>query len=340
MSSSLEGVDSEMYGGLRAELAVLREEKHILSKENLVLREEIRVLREENRALREENRIRGEESSVLKERLDSLESSAVRKSWYKPSVKPAEEKKKSGRKEGHVGAGRRKPDHIDEVVKVELTCCPECKMPLGDSYSFRSRYVYEVPPPALVKVVEYQMHRYWCTKCRCNIEAQPDELAYFRLGSSVWEWVYVMHHQLNVGFDKIAWWMRETWNLPVTSGALTQGLDSLAGQLTPSYENLLEDVRNSPYCHVDETGCRVDGVNWWTWIYRTQNQVFYHTEHCRGSKVPKKILGEHYCGGLVSDDFSAYSPLEYLKQADWVHLIRKARDLTEMKKTHREHKRL
>ena len=59
-----------------------------------------------------------------------------------------------------------------------------------------------------------------------------------------------------------------------------------------------------------------------------------------GQQGAQKILGEHYCGGLVSDDFSAYSPLEYLKQADWVHLIRKARDLTEMKKTHREHKRL
>lgn len=298
-----------------------------------LLRAELSVVREENRVLREEIR-------VLKGRIDSVESSAVRKSWYKPSVKPLEEKKKPGRKEGHVGAGRRKPEHVDEVVKVGLECCPGCKNPLGDSYSVRSRYVYEVPPPSLVKVIEYQMHRYWCANCRRNVEAHPDEFPFFRLGRSVWEWAYVMHHQLNVGYDKIAWWMRETWRLPVTSGALTQGLDSLAEQLNPSYEGMIEDLRDSPYCHADETGCRVDGVNWWTWVFRTEDQILYHTEHSRGSKVPEKILGKDYCGGIVSDDYSAYSPLKYLKQADWVHLIRKARDLTEKKNTHPEHKRL
>lgn len=52
--------------------------------------------------LREENRVLREENCVLKERLDLLESSAVRAGWYKPSVKPVEEEKKPGRREGHV----------------------------------------------------------------------------------------------------------------------------------------------------------------------------------------------------------------------------------------------
>ena len=295
--------------------------------------EKLRVLEAEVIHLREENRL-------LKERLDSLESSAVQKGWYKPSIKSIEERKKPGRREGHVGAGRHKPDHVDGVIPKTLQTCPDCGIKLGDSYDFRSRYIWDVPPPSLVKVTEYQIHRYWCPCCRRSVEAQSDLLPYFRLGIGVWGWAYVMHHQLNVSHDKIVWWMREVWHLPVTKGALTQGLDSLAKHLKPIYDGMVDDLRKSPYCHVDETGCRVNGVNWWTWGYRTEDLILYQTEHSRGSQVPEETLGENYPGGIVSDDYRGYSPLKCLKQADWVHLIRKARDLTETKKAHQEHRRL
>lgn len=290
------------------------------------LRVELAVLREENR--------------LLKERLVALESSAVRAGWYKPSIKPIEERKKPGRRGGHVGVGRHKPDYVDETVTVKLECCPDCGGSLEEPYSVRSRYVWDVPPPSTVKITEYQINRYWCPCCRGSVEAQPDLLPYFRLGMGVWGWAYVMHHQLNVSHDKIVWWMREVWHLPVTKGALTQGLDSLAERLKPAYDGMVDDLRKSPYSHTDETGCRVNGVNWWTWVFRTEDQILYHTEHSRGSQVPNKILGEDYEGVVVSDDYSAYSPLKCLKQADWVHLIRKARDLTETKKAHPEQKRL
>ena len=290
-------------------------------------------LSEENRVLREENR-------VLKERLDLLESSVVRAGWYKPSVKPVEEKKKPGRKEGHVGAGRRKPDYVDESVVVKLERCPGCGGTLEEPYSVRSRYVWDVPPPTTIKVTEYMIHRYWCPCCSRSVEAQPDTLPYFRLGMGVWGWAYVLHHQLNVSFDKIAWWMREVWNLPVTKGALTQGLDSLAEHLKPVYDGMIQDLRDNPYVNTDETGCRVNGVNQWTWVFHTPNQTVYWTDPSRGSQVPERILGEHYSGTVVSDDYVAYSPLKYTKQACWVHLIRKIRDYAEMKKAHPEQKRL
>jgi transposase len=136
------------------------------------------------------------------------------------------------------------------------------------------------------------------------------------------------------------WWMREVWNLPVTKAGLTQGLDSLAEHLKPIYNGMIMEVRESPYNQVDETGCRIDGVNWWTWVFHTPKQTVYWTDHSRGSQVPETILGEHYSGAIVSDDYVAYSPLKYTKQACWAHLIRKIRDYAEMKKAHPEQKRL
>lgn len=290
------------------------------------LRARLRVLRKENR--------------ILKECLASIEAYSVSLRWFKPSVKHPKKRKKPGRHEGHIGAGRHKPDHVDETVAVTLDCCPQCGSNLGKSYSNCSRYVWDVPPPTAVKVTEYRIHRYWCRHCRRSKEAQPCQLPYFRLDLGAWEWAYVMHHQLNVSFDKITWWMREVWQLPVTKSALTQGLDSLGKQLTPAYDGMMLNLKTSRYSHTDETSCRVNGANWWTWIFRTQNQIIYHTEGSRGGEVPKKILGEEYNGVIVTDDFSAYHRLKCQKQACWVHLIRKARDLCEMKKPHPEHRQL
>ena len=271
--------------------------------------------------------------------MSSLESSSVGRAWFKPSLKPDSIKKTPGRRRGYEGSGRRRPEHVDEVVNLELDECPHCKSPINDSFNIRSRFVWDVPPPSMVHVTEYKIHRYWCCNCGRNVEAKADMLPRFRFGLGVWSWAYVMHHQLNVSFDKIVWWMQEVWKMPATKSALTQGLDSIADRLKPIYDGMISDVRESPYSHVDETGCRVNGYNWWTWVFRTQDKIVYHTAPSRGSQVPKSILSEDYDGVLVCDNYSAYNPLECRKQTCWVHLIRKAREYAEDFPSH-EHKML
>ena len=292
------------------------------------LRERVRVLEEDNR--------------LLRERLEKLEESSECGGWYKPRIKGAGKCRKPGRKRGHKGSGRSRPDHVDAVLQVTTRECPHCQTLLGDSFDVRSRFVTDVPPPSRAYVVEYQIHRYWCPTCKKNIEDTPSEaLPYYRLGNGVWSWAWIFHHQLNVPYGKIRWWMRETWGLHVTESALTQGLDSIAGHLKPVYDGMVLDARQSPYNHVDETGCRVEGSNWWTWVLTNPHQTIYHTDPSRGSQVPLKILGKDYPGAIISDDYSSYNPLPYTKQACWVHLLRKAREpLEKKKKATTEQKRL
>ena len=289
--------------------------------------------------LRERVRVLEAELVGLRQRLLEVESSPRPVGWYRPSVKPVEERKKPGRKEGQCGRGRSRPDRVDQVVDLPLKKCPHCSSRLRKPFGVRSRFVWDVPPPSCVHVTEYRVHRYWCKGCKKNVEADSDLLPGFRLGVGVWSWVYVLHHQLNVSFDKIVWWMREVWQLPVTKSGLTQGLDGLAARLKPVYDGMVLDIRESPYSHVDETGCRVMGVNWWTWVFRTPENIVYHTAPQRSSEVPKDVLGEDYGGVVVSDNHSAYSPLPYHKQKCWVHIIRKARDYAK-EFPDKEHKKL
>ena len=312
-----------------AECGKLRDECGELREENRILRAELEKLRGENEKLRVDHH-------NLKERIESIVAAS---GWYKPAVKKDGKKKRSGRKKGHKGAGRRRPDHVDKVVPVTLKACPKCGGDLGEPSSSRSRFVYDLPPPPPAIVIEYLINRYWCRTCKKLVEDRP-ELPYARIGTGVWAWVYVFHHTLNVSFDKIAWMLHEVWNITLTKSTLINGLNARAKKLEAEYEQTMEEIRNSPYCHIDETGNRVNGEKWWTWIFRSAKKTYYHTIKSRGKQVPQTKLGDEYTGTIISDDLPIYPPLHYNKQADWVHLIRKARDLTEKKDTHPEHKQL
>ena len=47
-----------------------------------------------------------------------------------------------------------------------------------------------------------------------------------------------------------------------------------------------------PYVHVDETGWRMDGRNFWLWAFTDPTFTLYHVDESRGGKVPLKLLGE------------------------------------------------
>jgi len=128
---SLEGGSGcEECGKLRDECGGLREE-------NRSLRAELEKLRRENEKLREEQ-------AKLNDRIESVVAAT---GWYKPPVKKDGKKKRSGRKTGHKGTGRPRPDHVDKIVPVTLKVCPDCDTPLGEPSTSRSRFVYDLPPP-------------------------------------------------------------------------------------------------------------------------------------------------------------------------------------------------
>ena len=54
--------------------------------------------------------------------------------------------------------------------------------------------------------------------------------------------------------------------------------------------------------------------------------ALYVVSRSRGSKVPQALLGPDFDGVVISDFFSAYSPLEVEKAKCWAHLLRDSHD--------------
>jgi len=88
-------------------------------------------------------------------------------------------------------------------------------------------------------------------------------------------------------------------------------------------------MRASPHVHVDETGWRIDGRNFWLWAFTDPTFTLYHIDESRGGKVPLKLLGEAFDGTIIADFYSAYDRLGGNKQRCLTHLLREVKELSE-----------
>lgn len=103
--------------------------------------------------------------------------------------------------------------------------------------------------------------------------------------------------------------------------------DRMAEELAPKREEILEEVRNHPYCNADETGLRHDGVNGWVWTFCTPKWAVYETDQSRSGDVVERVLGEDWDNTLVVDGWQGYDG--HRKQRCWVHLLRELEELAE-----------
>jgi DNA repair exonuclease SbcCD ATPase subunit len=117
---------------------------------------EDRLEKAEARAEKAEARAEKAEARVaeLEKRLEKYEKkpspdpntpSGMIPPYKKPNRKKGR-KKKAGRKKGHAGARRKKPDRVDNHAYHPLTCCPDCGSSDVTVHETVTRYTEEIPP--------------------------------------------------------------------------------------------------------------------------------------------------------------------------------------------------
>ncbi len=78
--------------------------------------------------------------------------------------------------------------------------------------------------------------------------------------------------------------------LRVSPGGLVKQLKRIARWLDGKYQDLIRQMRASPYVHADETGWRMDGRNFWLWAFTDPTFSIYQVYDSRCGKVPLKLL--------------------------------------------------
>jgi len=256
--------------------------------------------------------------------IDPARPSAMTPAYEKPSSKH-KRRKTPGRKKGHLGVRRKKPDHIDDVKEHKLEQCPDCGASLRgkEACETRSRYIEELPQTRAV-VVEHRIYRYYCRGCDKIVEAPVTAaLPNSTIGLRTLAFAAWLHYGLGIATTKITRLLNVAAQFQVTASGLLQAWQRLAEILKSVYAEIGAAAQASAVINADETGWRVNGETFWLHCLCNQALAYFGIERSRGSPAIIKLLGEFFRGVLISDFWGGYNFIHaFAKQKCLVHLLR------------------
>lgn len=256
--------------------------------------------------------------------VDPARPSAMTPTYEKPSSKH-KRRKTPGRKQGHVGVRRKKPDHVDEVKEHKLEQCPDCHASLRGKAACetRSRYIEDLPQTRSV-VVEHRIYRYYCRGCDKIVEAPVTAaLPNATIGLRTLVFAAWLHYGLGIAVIKVTRILNVAAQFKVTASGLLQAWQRLAEILKSVYAEIGAEAQASAVLHADETGWRVNGETHWLHCLCNQALAYFGIERSRGSPAIIKLLGEFFRGILISDFWGGYNFIHaFAKQKCLVHLMR------------------
>jgi transposase len=247
---------------------------------------------------------------------------------------------KPGRRKGHKADVRPlpTPDQIDRVIDVPLDKCPLCDVYLYDQNQV-VQYQTDLPPIVPI-ITQFNLETGRCPSCRQHWQARHPEQTSDAIGATgntlgpvVLTMAAEMKHRLGVSYRKICDFLQTYCHLKVCPAAFIRAEQRLADLARPTYELLIEALRQSHVVHADETGWRVGRLNAWLWVFSSKAATVYVIrtgEGARGHQVPQEILGPDFDGYLVVDGLKSYDVLEVAKGRCNGHLLRRCKKLRDV----------
>jgi hypothetical protein len=265
--------------------------------------------------------------------------------FVKPNLPRRRRHRKPGRKNGHAAALRPMPAKIDHHQDVPLptdgqhkhAVCPHCRCRLTQRR--RHRRIVEDLVPSAVQVTCYHTHSGYCPHCGKRVESKAPEqppaanLPHGQLGINALTTAAILRVRLRLPYRLIAQLYKDMPGLRISPGGLVKQIKRLSRWLDGKYQDLIRRMRASPHVHADETGWRIDGRNFWLWVFTDPTFTLYHVDESRGGKVPLKLLGKAFGGTISCDFYSAYDRVNGHKQRCLAHLMRETRELGEKDKS-------
>ncbi len=296
------------------------------------LEKEIQKLRKQNEELEEENK-------ELKKKVDDLEAQlSFFKNPHTPSSKQVFKKripqasKKLGAPRGHDGATRKTPVPTD-VVTHFLKRCPSCNDVLCNPFDFEERIVEEIPEPQPVKVTKHVIGFYNCKNCGV-VTAETDLPSEGNFGKNTLAHVTLMKYDDRLPARKVSNTLNRTFLFEATHTTVFNIVQRAVKSVQHAYEQLKIRIRNFFNIYIDETGIKVQGQQFWIWIFTTMTTTLFVIRKSRHCKVVEEVLGENFRGIINCDGWETYKTYqnnnnEVLIQRCWAHAIREVEALAE-----------
>jgi transposase len=234
--------------------------------------------------------------------------------------------KRGGAKPGHRGHGRQTFDEsgADRVVRVESEVgdrCPRCGGPLEDKGT-ENHYVIDIPPLKTERIL-YLLPKRYCPRCHQTYQPPaPGVLARSLYGNQLVATAATMHYLHGIPMGRII------GQIDIGLGPLIKIFHRLAKIFGNIPNRLIEQYRQSPVKHADETGWRNDGQSGYVWLFTTDKISLFLFRKTRSSSVPREVFGNKPLPGTLGvDRYNAYNKAPCALQYCYSHLHREVEDI-------------
>lgn len=245
---------------------------------------------------------------------------------FKANATEKNQQKRGGAKKGHPGHGRQGFDEseADHIVSLESEVgdrCPQCGGPLEHRGTER-RSMIDMPPLQAEKTL-YIVPKQYCPRCRRAFQPHPPGVLPKTLfGNQLVATAATMHYLHGIPMGRIC------EQLGIGLGALIEILHRLAKLFSGIPSCLIEQYRQAPVRHADETGWPNDGHHGYVWLFATVTISIFLFRETRSSSVPREVFGtDPLPGTLVVDRYHVYNKAPCFLQYCYAHLLRDVQDL-------------
>jgi len=295
------------------------------------------TLEEENEVLKEENKkLKKELEKVRKEFEEFKSKHALTVSNLRKVLKIKANSKRIaapiGAHIGHKGYARHIPERIDKVRELNPKRCPHCNTKLGKTQEIRSRHITDIKLISKAINTRFDIHRKYCPTCKKLVESEVKEaLPHARFGLNLMLLVMYLKLGLRLPCNKICDYFITMYDLSISEGEIINILRQLAVAFGDYYSYLEKIVKIARVKHSDTTSWRVDGKNYFAWVFIAYGVVLYKIRKRNNHKVGLCFLGKQKNNILVVDRHAAFRTLAektgFLLQLCWSHILEDSKEL-------------
>jgi transposase len=253
---------------------------HDLTREDLIelilqQAEEIRRLQEEIAALK-------------KPPTTSRNSSQPPSRDWKSNRRARKSSQRRGAQVGHAKAERPLVEEPDAVIDVRVGTCANCGTDLSAIAPQRTirRQITELPEIKPV-VIETRQDEVMCPCCQqLQRGTLPEGLEATRqFGPRLESLVTYFHHEHHMGFERTQTVLQDVLDLSISEGGAVAIIERAGETAQPEADAIGERVRQSQVIGSDETSARVNGRNWWEWVFLSPLGEYHQIVPSRGQDV-------------------------------------------------------
>jgi len=290
----------------------------------------IQQLEKEIKELKEENKKLKETVQTLEKRLKAYENPHTppsKQRFKRNQGRGGSSSGKRGAPKGHKGATREQP--IPTQTKVHrLKVCPHCGGKIIKLPEVLKKIIEDIPGPQPVEVTEHLFETAVCKRCG-KVVAESDLPEEGNFGKNLLSHVTLMRFEDRLPIRKVVESLKRQHRVELTHTTVFNITRRVSDKLRTEYEQIVYDIRRSPFVYIDQTDIKVDGVTYQLWVFVTKNCTLFIIRKAGYASVMKTVLGKRYKGIIIGDGLETYRQYTGLIQRCWAHLLRESADLAE-----------